>query len=147
MKSSGRALFLTRLAVGDYPLFSKGARRNIHGLPNPSGGDGLSSGVAIGEEFVNKGLEFYFKPESEQDDLEKNKYGTACAHPNFSMRIISQLVGMHLSEYKQGLWWEGTQDVYVLVKKSVRKRRLLLAFRRFVRRSLSVIADCTFLKR
>lgn len=102
---------------------------------------GPSSGVAIGQEFVNKGLEFYFKPESEQDDLEKNKYGTACAHPNFSMRIISQLAGMHLSEYKQGVWWEGTQDVYVLVKKSVRKRRLPLAFRRFISRNLSVIAD------
>ncbi len=93
---------------------------------------GPSSSLAMREEFVDKGLKFYFKQESEQDDLEKDKYGTACAHPNFSMKIISQLAGMHLSEYKQGIWWGGTQDVYVLVKKGVRERRLLPGFRRFL---------------
>ena len=86
---------------------------------------GPSSSVALTEKFIDKGLEFYFYPDSEQKDLEKNEYGTTCAHPNFSMKIISQLAGMHLSEYKQGIWWGGTQDVYVLVKKSVREQVFL----------------------
>ncbi|KZR86307.1 Methyltransferase domain protein [Synechococcus sp. MIT S9509] len=102
---------------------------------------GPSSRVAVSEKFIDKGLRFYFYPESEQDDLEKKEYGTACAHPSFSMKIISQLPGMHLSEYKQGIWWGGNQDVYVLVKKSVREQGLLPAFKKFMRRNLSAMTD------
>jgi len=86
---------------------------------------GPSSSVATTEKFINKGLDFYFYPESEQDDLIQNEYGTACAHPSFAMKIFEELPHMHLSEYKQGIWWGGTQDVYVLTRRTFHEQVLL----------------------
>ncbi len=86
---------------------------------------GPSSSVALTEKFISKGLNFYFYPESEQDDLIQNEYGTACAHPSFVMKIFEALPDMHLSEYKQGIWWGGTQDVYVLTRRTAREQVLL----------------------
>jgi 2-polyprenyl-3-methyl-5-hydroxy-6-metoxy-1,4-benzoquinol methylase len=79
---------------------------------------GPSSSVASTEKFIHKGLDFYFYPESEQDDLIQTEYGTACAHPSFAMKVFQSLPDMHLSEYKQGIWWGGTQDVYVLTRRT-----------------------------
>ena len=86
---------------------------------------GPSSSVASTERFINKGLDFYFYPESEQDDLIQAEYGTACAHPSFAMKIFEALPEMHLSEYKQGIWWGGTQDVYVLTRCTPREQVFL----------------------
>ena len=86
---------------------------------------GPSSSVASTEKFIHKGLDFYFYPESEQDDLIQTEYGTACAHPSFAMKIFEALPDMHLSEYKQGIWWGGTQDVYVLTRQTPRDQVIL----------------------
>jgi SAM-dependent methyltransferase len=86
---------------------------------------GPSSSVASTENFIHKGLDFYFYPESEQDDLIQTEYGTACAHPSFAMKIFEALPDMHLSEYKQGIWWGGTQDVYVLTRHTPRNQVIL----------------------
>ena len=77
---------------------------------------GPSSNLAKDHHFIRKGINFLFYPESEQKDLNEALYGTSCAHPNYVIDIISNLQDAHLSEYKQGAWWGGTQDFYVLTK-------------------------------
>ena len=77
---------------------------------------GPSSNLARDHHFIRKGIEFLFYPDSEQKDLNTALYGTSCAHPNYVLDIINNLQNAHLSEYKQGAWWGGTQDFYVLTK-------------------------------
>ncbi|HEY5705804.1 MAG TPA: class I SAM-dependent methyltransferase [Terrimicrobiaceae bacterium] len=58
---------------------------------------------------------FYFKPESEQDDLEKSEYGTAVTSNRFVIEQVETLDNCELSLIRAGLWW-GHQDLYVLSK-------------------------------
>jgi len=77
---------------------------------------GPSSHVAADHQLNRKGIDFLFYPESEQKDLDAALYGTSCAHPNYVVEIINQMHHAHLTEYKQGAWWGGTQDFYALTK-------------------------------
>ncbi len=86
---------------------------------------GPASNIAKTHKLIARAIDFYFYPESEQADLNQVQYGTACAHPSFCMKVIDELRDMHLSEYKQGIWWGGTQDVYALVKHTPREQLFL----------------------
>ena len=79
---------------------------------------GPTSGISINENLINKGIDFYFYPDSEQYDLDKNSYGSSYSHPRYAMEVINNIPNMHLSEYKMGKWWGGNQDAYVLAKKT-----------------------------
>ena len=90
---------------------------------------GPSSNLSATHNLINKGIEFFFYPESEQKDLDAALYGTSCAHPNFVMDTISQMPNAHLTEYKQGAWWGGTQDFYALTKITAREEVITRANR------------------
>jgi hypothetical protein len=79
---------------------------------------GPSSGISLSEKLLEKGVDFYFYPESEQLDLNTSSYGSSYAHPRYAMGAFDLIPDMHLSEFKMGAWWGGNQDVYILCKKS-----------------------------
>jgi len=56
---------------------------------------------------------FWFKPESEQQDLPGNTYGSAITLPAYVLRQILEVPNMRLVRFQEGYWW-GHQDVYVL---------------------------------
>jgi hypothetical protein len=58
---------------------------------------------------------FYFKPESEQDDLEKAEYGTAVTSNKFVVERLENLENCELRLVRAGLWW-GHQDLYAASK-------------------------------
>jgi SAM-dependent methyltransferase len=58
---------------------------------------------------------FYFRPDSEQDDLEKTQYGTTCTSCRFVVDQIEALEHCELHLVRAGFWW-GHQDLYVATK-------------------------------
>lgn len=58
---------------------------------------------------------FYFRPESEQDDLDKAEYGTTVVSCRFVIEQIEALEDCELRLVRPGLWW-GHQDLYVASK-------------------------------
>jgi hypothetical protein len=58
---------------------------------------------------------FYFRPESEQDDLDTSEYGITVRTPKFVVHQIEALGNCELSLVKTGLW-RGHQDLYVAGK-------------------------------
>ena len=79
---------------------------------------GPASSIASMHKLIEKDIYFYFYPDSEQEDLKQSDYGTAYAHPDYVLQFTRKLENMHLSEYKQGAWWGGTQDYYVFAKRN-----------------------------
>lgn len=58
---------------------------------------------------------FYFRPQSEQDDLEKTEYGTAVTSNKFVVERLENLENCELRLIRAGLWW-GHQDLYAASK-------------------------------
>jgi SAM-dependent methyltransferase len=58
---------------------------------------------------------FYFEPESEQDDLDKDEYGMTFASIGFVIRQVEALENCELRVVRAGFWWNH-QDLYVLSK-------------------------------
>lgn len=58
---------------------------------------------------------FYFKPGSEQDDLNKSEYGTTVTSSRFVIEQLENLENCELRLLRAGLWW-GHQDLYVASK-------------------------------
>lgn len=56
---------------------------------------------------------FYFKPESEQTDLDSAEYGSACTMPSYVLGQIFKERNWALTFFHEGHWW-GHQDVYVV---------------------------------
>jgi hypothetical protein len=58
---------------------------------------------------------FSFRPDSEQDDLDKMEYGTTFASSCFVVKQIEALEDCEVRLVRAGLWW-GHQDLYVASK-------------------------------
>ncbi len=56
---------------------------------------------------------FWFKPESEQQDLPPDEYGSSITLPSYVIGRVTEMSGMRLLHFQEGFWW-GHQDVYVL---------------------------------
>ena len=56
---------------------------------------------------------FWFKPESEQGDLDTMEYGQAIATPGYVFRKLSEIRAALPVFFQTGYWW-GHQDVYVV---------------------------------
>ena len=56
---------------------------------------------------------FWFKPESGQQDLAPDEYGSAITLPAYVIGRASGIPDMRLVRFQEGFWW-GHQDVYVL---------------------------------
>lgn len=73
---------------------------------------GLASRVYFGDiTLAHNG--FWFRPSSEQADLDTNEYGSSLTTPAFVVAQLAHLVGASLAEFRRGFWW-GHQDVYVV---------------------------------
>jgi hypothetical protein len=59
---------------------------------------------------------FYFRPGSEQDDLDQAEYGTTVTSCSFVVEQIEALENCELRLVRAGLWW-GHQDLYVANKR------------------------------
>ena len=64
----------------------------------------------------------WFKPISEQKDLNMNEYGTSCVSLNYVERQVKQHLHTNIFSYKEAAWWEH-QDLYI-IKKEVSERVL-----------------------
>lgn len=58
---------------------------------------------------------FWFKPDSEQHDLEGAEYGSTISTPEWVIRTLYSSVGAPLAEARFGYWWQH-QDLYVVAK-------------------------------
>jgi hypothetical protein len=93
------ALFKT-LCVGGNLIFTTHGRTSVRKMPVD---------VSLNEQG------FWFKPESEQDDLDKEQYGTTFTSSRFVIEQIEALENCELRLFRAGLWW-GHQDLYVASK-------------------------------
>ncbi len=59
---------------------------------------------------------FWFKPVSEQGDLDVSEYGMTITLEKFVRAAIDQVASLSLCFYEEAYWWEH-QDVYVLKKR------------------------------
>jgi SAM-dependent methyltransferase len=66
---------------------------------------------------------FWFKPESEQLDLETTEYGTTITTPDFVRNRLSTISDASLLSSKEGFWW-GHQDVYIVQRSNLSEPRL-----------------------
>jgi len=58
---------------------------------------------------------FWFRPNSEQKDLDVADYGQAIVTSDYVKREVQRSVGRSLERHSEGFWWEH-QDLYVLRK-------------------------------
>jgi hypothetical protein len=73
---------------------------------------GLASAASLGDpEIPESG--HWFKPESEQHDLEGVSYGSALTTPECVVRELFAATGAPLMRYRPAHWW-GHQDLYVV---------------------------------
>jgi SAM-dependent methyltransferase len=56
---------------------------------------------------------FWFKPTSEQTDLDAAEYGSSVTSPAYVVAQLAQVAGSSLAEFRRGFWWRH-QDLYVL---------------------------------
>jgi hypothetical protein len=56
---------------------------------------------------------FWFKPESEQQDIPGDQYGSAITLPNYVFSQCAGISDMRLVRFQEGFWW-GHQDLYIL---------------------------------
>jgi SAM-dependent methyltransferase len=78
---------------------------------------GLASAMSLGDPDIPD-TGFWFKPDSEQRDLEGAEYGSTISTPEWVIRNLYARVGAPLAEVRFGYWWQH-QDVYVVAKPSV----------------------------
>jgi hypothetical protein len=99
---------------------------------------GLASALPLGSpDIPDSG--FWFKPDSEQYDLNRSEYGSTISTPEWVVRTLYSSVGAPLSDVRFGYWW-GHQDLYVVAKPGAqavrranngpRRRRWRAGFRR-----------------
>jgi SAM-dependent methyltransferase len=75
---------------------------------------GLSSRAAFGDpQIPDSGI--WFKPDSEQHDIEGAEYGSTVSTPEFVIRELYRCTGGPLAEHKQGYWWQH-QDLWIVAK-------------------------------
>jgi SAM-dependent methyltransferase len=75
---------------------------------------GLASATSLGNpDIPDSG--FWFKPDSEQHDLEGVEYGSTISTPEWVIRTLYTRVGAPLAEARFGYWWQH-QDLYVVAK-------------------------------
>jgi SAM-dependent methyltransferase len=73
---------------------------------------GLASRVHFGDiTLPDNG--FWFRPSSEQADLDTTEYGSSLTTPAFVVAQLAHLTGASLAEFRRGFWW-GHQDLYVV---------------------------------
>jgi len=56
---------------------------------------------------------FWFRPSSEQADLDATEYGSSVTTPAFVVSALAHVTGASLAEFRRGYWWRH-QDVYVV---------------------------------
>jgi SAM-dependent methyltransferase len=56
---------------------------------------------------------FWFKPESEQQDLPGDEYGSSITLPHYVLNQCAGISDMRLVRFQEGFWW-GHQDLYIL---------------------------------
>jgi SAM-dependent methyltransferase len=56
---------------------------------------------------------FWFKPSSEQSDLDTAEYGSSVATPAYVVAQLAQVPGASLADFRRGFWWRH-QDLYVV---------------------------------
>jgi SAM-dependent methyltransferase len=56
---------------------------------------------------------FWFVPNSEQGDLDRDEYGSSLTTPDYVIAELFRSVGAPLAAFKSAYWW-GHQDLYVL---------------------------------
>jgi len=95
-------------------------RRWLLALAERTAPDGLLIFTTHGEQtrasFLNPEIGedgFWFKLESEQQDLPGHEYGSTLTLPAYVLRQIAAIPSMRLVRFQEGYWW-GHQDVYVL---------------------------------
>jgi len=84
-------------AAGGLLIFTTHGERSRLNLGNPAiGADG-----------------FWFKTESEQQDLPADEYGSAITLPAYVLGQLAGIPDVRLVRFQEGFWW-GHQDVYIL---------------------------------
>src|SRR6266700_1572008 len=73
---------------------------------------GLASQVHFGDIKINENG-FWFRPSSEQADIDPNEYGSAVTTPAYVVGALARVTGASLAEFRRGYWWRH-QDVYVV---------------------------------
>ncbi len=73
---------------------------------------GLASRVNFGDITIPESG-FWFKPESEQDDLDPAEYGSSLTTPAYVVRELSKMRDASLIEFQAAFWW-AHQDLYVV---------------------------------
>jgi SAM-dependent methyltransferase len=91
----------------------------LFGAVNPGGilvftTHGLLSMPLMGNIALNAGG-FWFRPSSEQADLDPADYGSTVSSPAYVMNQLAPLEGAQLAEFRRGYWWTH-QDVYVVAR-------------------------------
>jgi SAM-dependent methyltransferase len=75
---------------------------------------GLASAVNLGNpEIPESGI--WFKPDSEQHDIEGAEYGSTISTPEFVIRELYRNTEAPLAEHKPGYWWQH-QDLWIAAK-------------------------------
>jgi len=95
-----RALF-SHVKPGGYLLFT------THGM--------ASRGWHDNPEIPSDG--FWFKPTSEQHDLDTAEYGATIVTPEFVTREVRAQTGEDIFEHREAFWWEH-QDLWIVKKTS-----------------------------
>ena len=58
---------------------------------------------------------FWFKPVSEQFDIDKSEYGTTLTTPDFVIKELYEQIKAPLALYREAFWW-AHQDLYIVAK-------------------------------
>lgn len=66
---------------------------------------------------------FFFRPASEQQDLDPADYGTTLTTPDYVTSQIRSLPGAQQVEFREAFWW-GHQDLYVVARRSSALERI-----------------------
>jgi hypothetical protein len=73
---------------------------------------GLASAPALGNPVIpESGI--WFRPDSEQMDLDGAEYGSTLTTPSFVVRSVHTATRAPLADYQPALWWEH-QDLWVV---------------------------------
>jgi 2-polyprenyl-3-methyl-5-hydroxy-6-metoxy-1,4-benzoquinol methylase len=73
---------------------------------------GLISRALFGDITISENG-FWFRPQSEQSDLDPIEYGSTVTTPAYVVGQLAHLRGASLAEFRRGYWWRH-QDLYVV---------------------------------
>jgi len=73
---------------------------------------GLISRVLFGDITLSDSG-FWFRPHSEQSDLDPIEYGSTVTTPAYVVAQLAQVTGASLAEFRRGFWWTH-QDLYIV---------------------------------